>query len=146
MVVSLEYELVTFFASIVLAFLVGILYDASRALRKCTKRTLLWDILLWISVLVLTFVVWFFIQNGEVRWYMILGTFLAGVIYLLTLSKYVYFLLCFLVDKICSIFRIIFKFLLTPLAFLCKIIKVYVIRAKCRFSRKVEEKYDEKKA
>ena len=31
-------------------------------------------------------------------------------------------------------------------AFLCKIIGVYVIKAKFKFSRKVEEKYDEKKA
>ncbi|MBR5809031.1 MAG: spore cortex biosynthesis protein YabQ [Clostridia bacterium] len=146
MVVSFKYELVTFLVSIVLAFLAGILYDFFRVLRKYTKRTLLWDILLWVLVLFLTSSVWFFMQNGEVRWYMILGCFFAGLIYLLTLSKYVYFALCFLADKICRIFSIIFKFLLTPLAFLCKIIGVYVIRAKRRFSRKVEEKYDEKKA
>ncbi len=146
MVVSLEYELVTFLASIILAFLVGILYDLFRVIREYTKRTLLWDILLWVLVLILTFIVWFFIQNGEVRWYMILGSVLSGVIYLLTLSKYVYFLLYFLVDKICRIFRIIFKILLTPLAFLCKIIGRYVKKAKYEFSKKVEEKYDEKKA
>ena len=52
----------------------------------------------------------------------------------------------FVMDKICAIFRIIFKILLTPLAFLCKMISVYVIRAKFKFSRKVEEKYDEEKA
>lgn len=146
MVVSLEYELISFLASIVLAFLIGVLYDISRVLRKYTKRTLLWDILLWVSALFITCSVWFFVQNGEVRWYMILGAFFSGLIYLLTLSKYVYIVLCFLADKICRIFRIIFKILLTPLAFLCKIIGVYVKRAKCRFSRKVEEKYDEKKA
>lgn len=146
MVVSLKYELVTFLVSIVLAFSVGLLYDFFRVLRKYTKTTLLWDILLWVSVLVLTSIVWFFMQNGEVRWYMILGSFFAGLLYLLTMSKYVYLILCFLVDKICRIFRIIFKFLLTPFAFLCKIISVYVIRAKSKFSKKVEEKYDEKKA
>ena len=146
MVVSLEYELTTFFSSIILAFLVGVLYDFFRALRKYTKITVLWDILMWISVLSLTCAVWFLVQNGEVRWYMILGSFFSGVIYLLTASKYVYLVLCFLMDKICGVFRIIFKILLTPLAFLCKIISVYVIRAKSKFSKKVEEKYDEKKA
>ncbi len=146
MVVSLKYELVTFLVSIILAFSVGVLYDLFKALRKYTKITLLWDILMWISVLFLVGAVWFFLQNGEVRWYMILGTSLAGLIYLLAVSKYVYFVLCFFVDKICRIFRIFFKFLLTPIAFLCKIIGVYVIRAKFKFSRKVEEKYDEKKA
>lgn len=146
MVVLTGYELKTFFASIILAFLVGILYDFFRSIRACTKMTLLWDILMWISVLFLVVFVWFFTQNGEVRWYMILGTLLSGIIYLLTLSKYVFFVLRFWVDKICRIFRIIFKILLTPLAFLCKMISVYVIRAKFKFSRKVEEKYDEEKA
>ncbi len=146
MVVSLKYELVTFLASIILAFSVGVLYDFFRVIRKYTKITLLWDILLWVSTLFLTCTVWFLVLNGEVRWYMILGSVFAGLIYLLTISKYVVFVLCFFVDKICRIFRIIFKILLTPLAFLCKIIGVYVIKAKSKFSRKVEEKYDEKEA
>ena len=146
MVVSFEYELKTFLASIILALLVGVLYDFFRSIRTQTKRTLLWDILLWVSVLILTGLVWFFVQNGEIRWYMILGSVLSGIIYLLTLSKYVYFLFSFLLDKICRVFRLIFKILLTPLAFLCKIISVYVKRAKLEFSKKVEEKYDEKKA
>lgn len=146
MVVSFNYELVTFSASIVLAVLVGVLYDFFRAVRKLTKITLLWDVMMWVCVLILTCLIWFFVQNGEVRWYMIIGAGFAGIIYLLTVSKYVCFLLWFLMDKICCIFRIIFKFLLTPLAFLCKIIGVYVKKAKFKFSRKVEEKYDEKKA
>lgn len=146
MVVSFKYELTTFLASIILAILVGILYDIFRAIRRYSKITLLWDILMWVSVLFLTLSVWFFVQNGEVRWYMIIGAVLSGIIYLLTLSKYVYFLLCFFVDKICRIFRIIFKILLTPLTFLCKILSVYVKKAKFKFSRKVEENYDEKKA
>ena len=146
MKVSLEYELKTFLASIILAFLAGILYDFFRSVRTITKRTLLWDILLWVSVLVLTCTIWFFVQNGEIRWYMILGTVFSGIIYLLTMSPYVYFLFCFLMDKICRIFRIFFKILLTPLAFLCKMIGVYVKKAKLEFSKKVKEKNDEKDA
>ena len=146
MVVSLEYELVTFFSSIVLAVSVGVLYDFFRVLRKFTKITVLWDVLMWISVIILTCAVWFLVLNGEVRWYTILGSFFSGVIYLLTLSKYVYLVLYFLADKIYFLFHIIFKILLTPLAFLCKIISVYVIRARLKFSKKVEEKDDEKKA
>lgn len=146
MVVSLSYELITFFTSIVLAFLVGILYDFFRAARNCTKITLIWDVLMWISMLILVAAVWFFLLNGEVRWYMILAAGLAECIYLLTLSKYVFFVLRFMMDKICRIFRIFFKILLTPFAFLCKIIYVYGIRARLKFSKKVEEKYDEKKA
>lgn len=146
MVVSLQYELVTFFSSIILAFSLGVLYDFFRAIRKCTKVTLVWDIIMWILVLFLTCAVWFWVQNGEVRWYMILGLFFAGVIYLLTVSYYVFFLISFLMDKICRIFGLIFKILLTPLGFLCKITSVYVKKAKSGFSKKVEGKDDEKKA
>ena len=146
MKVSLEYELKTFLAAIILALLVGVLYDFFRSIRTVTKMTLLWDILLWVSVLILTCVVWFFVQNGEIRWYMISGSVLTGIIYLLTLSAYVHFLFCFLLDKICRVFRIFFKILLTPLGFLCKMICVYVKKAKLEFSKKVKEKYDEKEA
>lgn len=146
MVVSLEYELKTFLASIILAVLSGVLYDLFKSIRTHTKITFLWDILLWVSLLVLTCAVWFFVQNGEIRWYMILGAVLSGIIYRLTLSEYVYFILCFIVDKICLVFSTIFKILLTPPVFLCKIISVYVKKARTGFSKKVVEKYDGKKA
>jgi len=146
MKVSLEYELFSFFVSVILALLIGLVYDFFRALRRNTKKDTLWDIVMWILVLMIVAYTWFVFFEGKLRWYTILGAFLSGFIYFLTLSKYVCFLLFFLVDKICSFFCIIFKILLTPLRFLCKIICVYTKVAKSKFSKKVEGKYDEKNA
>ena len=146
MVVSLEYELVTFFASVILALSIGVLYDFFHAVRIHGKKSLLWDVVMWIAILFLIVTVWFYVQNGEVRWYAVLGAFLTGVIYFFSLSKYVFFVMNFLVGKICVFFCIFFKILLTPPRFLCKIIGVYMVKAKSKFSKKVEEKYDDKKA
>lgn len=142
MKISLEYELFTFFASVVLALIIGVVYDFFRAIRSCIKKTALWDSIMWITVLFFVVSTWFFAFEGQVRWYAVLGSFLTGCIYFLTLSKYVYFSLHFLMDKICSFFRIIFKILLTPFRFLCKIIGVYISKVKVKFSKKVEEDYE----
>lgn len=144
MKVSLEYEIFSFFASVILAVLIGIIYDLFRALRKRILKSSLCDILMWIVISNLVVWTWFFAFSGKLRWYMFFGVFFSGTIYFLTLSRYVYFLLHFLVDKICCIIGVIFKILLTPFRFLCKIIGVYIGRLKSKFSKKVEGKYDEK--
>lgn len=146
MVVSLEYELVTFFSSIILALFTGILYDFFHALREVTKKTIIWDMIMWTVFFVLIAAAWFFSAGGQLRWYMILGTCFSWIIYFLTVSKYVFLVLRFFIDKIYAFFCIIFKILLTPLRFLCRILNVYIGKAKSKFSKKDEEKYDEKKA
>ena len=144
--VILEYELTTFIASIVAAFATGILYDLFRAVRGYCKSALFCDILMWVSTLALLLWMWFFVAEGKVRWYMVAGLFLSGIIYFLSVSKYVLFVLRFLVGLIYSFFRIFFKILLTPPRFLCKMIYVYIGKAKSKFSKKAEKRYDEKKA
>ena len=146
MKVSLEYEIFSFFASVILALAIGAVYDLFNAVRSHLKRTALCDTLMWITVSFFVGWTWFFVFLGKLRWYMFLGGISAGIIYFLTLRKYVYFLLSFLVDKICCIFGVILKILLTPPRFLCKIIGVYIGRLKSKFSKKVEGKYDEKNA
>lgn len=146
MKISLEYELFSFVASVVLAVIIGLVYDLFRAIRRRTKKDALCDFIMWTVVLVFVAYTWFFFFEGMLRWYTILGVVFSGCIYFLTVSKYVSFVLFFIVDKICSFFSIIFKILLTPLRFLCKIICVYIKVAKSSFSKKVEGNNDEKNA
>lgn len=146
MVVRLDYELITFFSSVILGFFAGAVYDLFRAFRFHLKKAVFWDILLWSILSFSFFYAWYHIAGGILRWYMVFGVFFAAVIYFFSVSKFVFFVFSFLVGKICAFFCIFFKILLTPLRFLCKIISVYVNKAKSKFSKKVEEKYDEKKA
>lgn len=144
MVVSFEYELASFFISVVLAVFVGTIYDFFRALRRVLKMTIFCDIIMWMAMLFVIVSIWFFMLNGEVRWYTVLGAFLTGIIYFFSLSQYVYFLFRFIVGKIYAFFCIILKILLTPPCFLCRIIGVYISKTRMKFFRKVEEINDEK--
>jgi len=144
MKISLEYELFSFFASVVLALIIGVIYDFFRALQNRVKKAAILDVIMWICMSCLVVWAWFFVFSGKLRWYIFLGVFFSDIIYFLTLSKCVYFLVDFFVDKICRIFGVIFKILLTPPRFLCKIIGVYIGWLKSKFSKKVEGKYDEK--
>lgn len=109
MVVSAEYELVTFISSMVTGLLLGVLFDFAKALRAFSKRTLLTDIITWIMALLIFFKVCLFCQSGEIRWYTVLGSFFAWVIYVFTLGKYVFSVLYFLLGKIYLFFCIILK-------------------------------------
>lgn len=146
MKLSLEYELSSFFASVILALLIGVVYDFFEILRNKTKKPVICDAVMWGTVLFLFACAWFYSFEGKIRWYMILGLFVTFGIYFLTLSKYVHFILQFFVNKICSFFSLIFKILLTPPRFLCKIICVYTRAVKSKFSKKVEGNYEEKNA
>ena len=92
MTVLLEYELTTFFASILTAFVIGILYDVFRAVRELCKSALLCDVVMWVLTLIAVGAAWFFVAEGNVRWYMVAGLVFSGVIYFLSFSKYVLFL------------------------------------------------------
>ena len=146
MKVSLEFEIFSFLASVVLAILIGIVYDFFRAVRNTFKKSVLCDSLMWITVSFLVVWTWFFAFLGVLRWYMILCAFFTGVIYFLTVSRYTYYLFQFFVDKICLGYTVILKILLTPPRFLCKMLCVYIGRFKSKFSKKVEGICDEEKA
>lgn len=77
--------------SVALGFFAGFVYDLFRILRRSIKHpdllTQLEDLIFWLFVSVLLF---YFILNknsGEVRFYIILGTFLGMGVYFLTLSR-----------------------------------------------------------
>ena len=135
----------SFFVSIITAGVLGVNYDFFRALSINSKKAV-WDVLMWAVSLGIMVFVWFHIFFGKLRWYMIIAVILGLVLYFFLLSKYVFLIIDFLITEIRAIFRIIFKILLTPLIFLCKIIGVYIKGVKSKFSKKVEEKHDEKKA
>lgn len=146
MVISTTYEMQSFLASIAIGVLAGVIYDIARSIRRVFMKDTPADIFMWLSIIISSALIWQGFQNGEMRWYMVVGALLSGLLYLLLISRFAFCIFSFLVKKIYSFFDIIFKLLLTPIKFLCKIISVYVKRAKTKFSRKVEDKDYEEKA
>ena len=146
MVISTTYELQSFFASIVMGILFGVIYDLLKSIRTAFGKHTLPDIFMWSTIILVSAIIWYNFQSGEVRWYMVAGALLSGVLYFLLISRAVFCVLLFLVRKIYCFFNIILKLLLTPIKFLCKILRVYIKKAKTKFSKKVEDKNYEKKA
>lgn len=146
MVISASYELRTFGASVLMALLFGILYDITGAFSKVTGKKAVWDILGWCAACVLLGSAWFHLQNGEIRWYMVIGALVSGILYFLTLEKCVFLAFTFIASFICRFFHIILKIVLTPFKFLGKMLSVHIKKAKTKFFKKVEDKNYEKKA
>lgn len=73
--------------------LIGFLFDTFRILRKTFKVTdtitYLQDISFWILAGILTIYFIFNFNNGEIRFYILLGILLGILFYILTISKYI---------------------------------------------------------
>ncbi len=146
MVVSSSYELQSFAAAIVMGILSGLIYDLAKSIRYILRKNTAVDIIMWALIIIISGGIWYRFQNGELRWYTVLGAALAAFLYFLLISKPVFCVFSFCVKKIYCFFNIILKILLTPLRFFCKILGVYIVKAKRKSFRKVEDKNYEKKA
>ncbi len=118
---------------IVNGILIGILFDIFRILRKTFKTsdfiTYIEDIIYWIITGFLTLFFIFRYNNGEIRLYIFVGIILGGLMYMLTLSKYIVKFSVIIttaikniIIKITSIllypFKIIKKILFRPISFI----------------------------
>ena len=146
MVVSASYELQSFAAAIAMGILCGIVYDFARSIRSVSCKNTLTDAIMWLCIIVLSAGIWYRYQSGEIRWYIVVGAVLAALLYFLLISKPVFCVFSFCVKKIYCFFNIILKILLTPARFFCKILGVYIVKAKQKSFRKVEDKNYEKEA
>ena len=74
-------------------FIIGLLFDFFRILRKCFKTTNLVtyieDILFWILTGFLVLYTIFIFNNGEIRFFMFIGIIIGIALYILLLSKYI---------------------------------------------------------
>ena len=146
MVVSVNYELITFAASFAASVIFGLVYDLARAFSKTTEKNAVFDILFWSVTCLFCGGIWFFILNGELRWYMLVAAVFGAILYFLTVEKYIFTIFLFLAKFICIFFDIILKILLTPPRFLCKILSVYIKMVKAKFFREVRDKNGQEKA
>lgn len=146
MVVSLSYELQSFAAAVVMGFLAGIVYDAARSVGCVMKKKAPSDVIMWLCITSVSCVIWYRFQNGELRWYTVTGALMSAVLYFLLISRVIFCVFSSAVRKIRKFFERIFKILLTPIKFLCKMISVYIRKAILKIFVKVEDEIYEKKA
>ncbi len=94
MFVSLYNQTEQFFFSAILGIVIMVIYDIFR-ISRCflTPSKLLsvvLDIIFWVASLILTFLFVATISGGFIRWFVVIGAFLGGAFYRITLSNFVY--------------------------------------------------------
>lgn len=122
---------------ILTGFIIGILYDVFRILRKSFKTldivTYIQDIIFWILTGIILLYSIFTFNNGELRGYIFIGILSGVVLYMLLISKY---FICVTVKFIKFIKKIIFY----PINILHKFILKYIFRPIHRIISKINIK------
>ncbi len=128
--VSISREAFVFLCSAMSGAGLFLLYDLFRILRKTVGVGRLFtgiqDCLFWILSFIFMFCVIFYVNNGVVRFYEILGAILGAICYGFTLSAPILRILDAIIGIFSKFFKIFFKILLTPLTFAYNIINRYI--------------------
>lgn len=113
-----------FLATVYAGFIIGFIYDCYRMVRKITKpgiwMTGIMDLLFWIVMGTLSFLVIFYVNDGEVRIYTIAGFAIGWALYALTLSSYIMKALTWIYTTLARIIRWLVSLILWPFRLLGK--------------------------
>ena len=89
--ISVSNQAYVFFVFILVGFIIGILFDIFRVLRRTFKTTdfitYIEDILFWILSGIIVLYAIFKFNNGDIRGYIIIGILIGSSIYLMVFSK-----------------------------------------------------------
>ncbi len=122
--VSITNQAFIFLSSVAAGLIVGFVFDIFRILRKVIKTsnviTYIEDILFWILVAIIIFILVFVTNNGELRWYEFLGVALGVIFYHLLFSMYIIKISVKIINIIKKIVISILRVLLFPFLFLYK--------------------------
>ena len=120
-------QLQLFFIFLINGFLIGLLFDFFRILRKAIKTadfiTYFEDALFWILTGFIILYSIFTYNNGEIRLFMFLAVILGVLIYLMFISKMILNISLSIINVIKKIFSIVFNIIKIPFQFLMKWIK-----------------------
>ena len=125
----MENQAYIFLIFILNGFLIGIIFDAFRILRKSFKTkdfvTIIEDIIFWIISGFIIFYSVFKFNNGEVRGYIFLGILFGAIIYLLAFSK----IFINVSVSVINIIKRIFNYaIIKPIKFLIKMFKKIIFK------------------
>ena len=113
-------------------FIIGILFDFFRILRKVFKTsdfiTYIEDLLFWILTGSIMLYSIFVFNNGEIRLFMFLAIIIGVIIYMILLSSHVIKVNVMIINILKKILLKIFAVIVIPLKFICKIIKKKFLR------------------
>lgn len=125
----MENQAYIFFIFILNGFLIGLLFDIFRILRKSFKTsdfiTILQDILFWILTGVIILYSIFKFNNGELRGYIFIGILIGAIIYLLLFSKLFISVNVFIIN---ILKKIVYYILILPIKTIFKFLRRIILR------------------
>ena len=102
-----------FLSSVLIGAIMGVIFDFFRALRRNGKTknivVYLQDIIFLIIVAIIIITSSFFLNNGELRGYMLIGYLLGALLYMLILSNYIKSIFIIIMDFFERGIKLIFK-------------------------------------
>lgn len=133
------HHLFLFAVFFILGAVFALIFDAFRVSERFGLSSViifvLKDLLFWLIVTVLMFVVCLKVNNGEIRMFMFFGVFSGALVYFNTISRFVMNLLYFIVNVFKNAVCFILNVLLFPVKILIKLINKPVFIA-LSFSKK----------
>ncbi len=116
-----------FLIFIINGFIIGLIFDIFRILRKSFKTsdflTYIEDILFWIITGIIVLYSIFIFNNGEIRFFMFIGILLGAILYLLLISKYVIKISVKTIQEIKKAINFIIKIIILPFKIIYKGVK-----------------------
>ncbi len=107
---------------IILGFFFGFVFDILRVFRKIVKHKTIFihieDLLYWMFALTVSFIFLYYNNNGEIRFYCIVGAFIGIILYFNSLSKLFMKASMQIYAFLCKVVHFIFGIILAPLALL----------------------------
>lgn len=128
MPVSVSTQALIFIQSVAGGIIIAFIYDLFRIKRKAVRsRTIsiyIEDFLFWILVALVMFGVVYRSNDGEVRGYIFLGTFIGLVLYMLLLSRVVMKVSLKIIEIAVKVFKILWRVVSYPFRILYRILRV----------------------
>lgn len=113
-----------FLSTVYAGLIIGFLYDCCRMIRKMIRAgvavTGILDLLFWSIIGVLSFLVLYYVNDGNVRIYTLLGFAVGWILYLLSLSRIVMKSLNWVYDTLAKLIQWFVKIILWPFKKLCR--------------------------
>lgn len=121
-------QISVFLMLVVLGMAVGFIYDFYRVLRRVhglkKRGTNIGDIIYWLIVTVITYIFLLQFLWGEVRLYVFLSMVIGLVMYIKTLSPFIYRQLFRLYNFIIKTIKTIIRLIRIPLRFICNLVSI----------------------